>query len=376
MPLTALWCNNTKVSDLSPVKTAPLAELRCDVPVASDNMKLLRGMRTLARINDKPAGVYWLQLATMPKPAASSPQHSTTPSLQSSAAERTLTTSTGIEMVWIPPGAFLMGSTAKEREWALGPEGKLEPKYMFESGEPKRTTIKNGFWLGRTEVTNGQWQKFVDATGYVTEAEKRGNAHAPDSKTGQWATVQGASWRNPNFGFPRKENHAVCCITWNDATAFCEWLTETEKKAGKLPAGMVYRLPGEAEWEYACRGGKEGTKFWWGDAMEKGKGRLNGSGDVWGDSHKFVSPVDSFGSRGRNGFGLADMLGNVYEWCLDGFDPETAHAEPYKEKTSERVLRGGSFHRNPGTSAAPLAPGLHRPTRMPHGFRVCAGVAW
>jgi formylglycine-generating enzyme required for sulfatase activity len=248
---------------------------------------------------------------------------------------------------------------------------------MFESGEPKRTTIKNGFWLGRTEVTVGQWQKFVDATGYVTEAEKRGNAHAPDLKTGQWGKVQGASWRNPNFGFPRKENHAVCCISWNDATAFCEWLTETEKKAGKLPAGLVYRLPSEAEWEYACRGGKEGTKFWWGDAMDKGKGRLNGSGDVWGDQYEFVSPVDSFGSRGRNGFGLADMLGNVFEWCLDGFDPETAHAEPYKEERTARVLRGGSFTNSPGNlRCANRGRSTPSNTNAYYGFRVCAGVGW
>jgi formylglycine-generating enzyme required for sulfatase activity len=288
-----------------------------------------------------------------------------------------MTTSTGIELVWVPPGEFLMGSTAKERLWAVGPEGNQDPAYRFESGEPKRTIIKNGFWMARTEVTVGQWQKFVDA-GYVTEAEKHGSATAPDLKTGKMGTVQGASWRNPNFGFPPKENHPVCCISWNDAVAFCQWLTEAEKKAGKLPTGLVYRLPSEAEWEYACRGGKEGTKFWWGNTMDQGKGRLNASGVIWGDSYKYASPVDAFGSRGRNGFGLADMLGNVYEWCLDDFDPETAHAEPYKGKTTDRVLRGGSWYEFRPSNLR-CAHRFRWPSSYANakgGFRVCAGVAW
>jgi len=378
MPLTVLWCNNTKVNDLSPLKAMRLQELKCDF-VADRDAAILRGMKTLAKINDTAGPAFWMRVGTIPK-TASTPQRLTTSQPQpSSAPEKTMFTSTGIELVWIPPGEFMMGSTAKEREWAVGPEGRVKPSYLFDSGEPRRTMIKNGFWLGRTEITVGQWQKFVDGTGYVTEAEKRGNAHAPDLKTGDWVTVQGACWRNPNFGFPRKDNHAVCCISWNDAVAFCEWLTETEKREGKLQAGMLYRLPSEAEWEYACRAGTQ-TKFWWGDSVEKGKGRLNVTGGPWDDQYKYVSPVDAFGSRGRNSFGLADMLGNVWEWCLDGFDRETAHAEPYKEKTSIRVLRGGSFNRTygyPGNlrCASRYASGPSD-SRCNYGFRVCCGVGW
>jgi formylglycine-generating enzyme required for sulfatase activity len=99
--------------------------------------------------------------------------------------------------------------------------------------------------------------------------------------------------------------------------ASCEWLNEREAKAGRLPTGYKVRLPAEAEWEYACRAGTR-TKFWWGETKEGGARRLNWSGSS--DGFEFVSPVDHYGERGRNQFGLADMLGNVCEWCLDGYD--------------------------------------------------------
>jgi formylglycine-generating enzyme required for sulfatase activity len=183
--------------------------------------------------------------------------------------------------------------------------------------------------------------------------------------------VDGASWKDPNFGFKLKDNHAVSCISWNDAMAFCAWLNDREAKAGRLPPGYKVRLPTEAEWEYACRAGKQ-TKFWWGETKEGGDNRLNWWGTA--DGFEFVSPVDNYKARGRNKFGLADMLGNVYEWCLDEFDAKQAHEEPFKG-SGARVLRGGSFFGNPGDDRCAFrVSDSPSNSNSRHGFRVGVGV--
>ncbi|MBI5821885.1 MAG: SUMF1/EgtB/PvdO family nonheme iron enzyme [Verrucomicrobia bacterium] len=244
-----------------------------------------------------------------------------------------------LELVGIPPGEFLLGSTKEEQAWAVANGGKAE--YIKREGEtPRKAAIKQGFWMGRTEVTVGQWKQFVAVTGHASEAEKQGNACCYDRAAKTFTNMEGKSWRDPNFGAAPEDNHPVCCVSWNDAVMFCEWLTERERKAGRLPSGMVVRLPTEAEWEYACRAGTQ-TKFWWGDSKEEGEGRLNWNGTA--DGFQFTSPVDHYGARGRNGFGLADMAGNVQEWCLDNYDATGAHEECWKVGAS-RVLRGGSFH--------------------------------
>jgi formylglycine-generating enzyme required for sulfatase activity len=290
------------------------------------------------------------------------------------------TNAVGAEMVAILPGEFMMGSTKEDREWAAKPENmnvtapKAALKRLELEGEqpPRRAVIRNGFWLGRTEVTVGQWRKFAEATGYRTSAETKGSAFACEAKRGT-GQVQGAYWRDPKSGAAPQDGHAVTCISWEDATAFCKWLTEAERKAGRLPSGYVVRLPGEAEWEYACRGGKAGTRFWWGDAKEDGEGRLH-----WckpSTSRSSVPPVDSFGERGRNGFGLADMLGNVWEWCLDNADPAGAHVEVFTGSSPYRVLKGGCFESYP--LATRCASRDSRPADTAdfrYGFRVCCGV--
>ena len=139
-----------------------------------------------------------------------------------------------------------------------------------------------------------------------------------------------------------------------------------EKAAGRLPEGLEYRLPTDAEWEYACRGGRPRGNFWWGDELEEGEGRLNISAcDLlpgrtrawplakapWSDSYPFVSPVDHFGDRGRNGFGLADMCGGVWEVVLDHFDPKGGHEDPVFAKENYRpVCRGGNYFDVPGNA--------------------------
>ena len=281
--------------------------------------------------------------------------------------------STTVELVGIPPGEFLLGSTKEEQAWAMA-NGAAE-RYVKSEGEaPRKTRIKDGFWMGRTEVTVGQWKEFVTATGYKTEAEKQGYVDSARRKgQPQWGRVDGLSWREPGFDAAPQDNHAVSCVSWNDAVAFCEWATERERKAGRLAAGQMVRLPTEAEWEYACRAGTQ-TKFWWGESEEDGKDRLNSNGKA--DGFGWVAPVDSFGSRGRNGFGLADMLGNVQEWCLDEYDAMQAHEECYKGHPFGRVLRSQSC-----TSSLSSCRCAQRYTFRPSvsssavGFRVAVGVA-
>jgi formylglycine-generating enzyme required for sulfatase activity len=247
--------------------------------------------------------------------------------------------------------------------------------------------VKDGFWMGRTEVTVGQFRRFVDDTGYQTDAEKEGEAYAFDWDNNKWAKLKGVNWRDPQYGFAVQDNHPVACVSWNDATAFCAWLTKKEQAGGRLSEGEVYRLPSEAEWEYACRGGRQNTKFWWGDSVADGEGRLNAASDdklghklpnntwnqrfPWSDGFAWVSPVDQFGTKGRNGFGLADMLGNVWEWCLDGYDKAGAHEDVYATDTARRVLRGGSINDEPGLVRCALRD-WDRPSRANAslGFRV------
>jgi formylglycine-generating enzyme required for sulfatase activity len=130
--------------------------------------------------------------------------------------------------------------------------------------------------------------------------------------------VEGLNWRKP--GFDQQSTHPVTCVSWDDATAFCQWLSRED--------GRTYRLPTEAEWEYACRAGTD-TLFFWGDDPDAGEGYLNaadetGTPDGRSWTHKFnfkdgyaaTSPVGRFKP---NAFGLHDMLGNVWEWCSDWY---------------------------------------------------------
>ena len=318
-----------------------------------------------------------------------------------------------LEVVYIPPGTFQMGSTAEEKEWAVGQEGGAKfssgngAREAFE-GEPRTMQVKNGFWMGRTEITVGQFRAFVNATGYVTDAEKPGGETmcfdhnwVPNFTHGgkaphPWVSMSDKSWRDPNHGIKQLENHPVVCVSYNDMKAFCVWLTEVERKAGRIPAKMEYRLPTEAEWAYACRGGRQDSSyFWWGNDLNDAKGRLNISGIdflpskdyvwvgatlPWSDGYPMVSPVDHYGERGRNGFGLADMCGGVWEFVLDHFDPKGGHEEVYYEDSEKRtvsrpVCRGGNFYDVPGNARCAVRLGIYNVTYSDSrdGFRICLG---
>ena len=309
-----------------------------------------------------------------------------------------------LELVYIPPGEFMMGSTPEERAWATGIEGGATPGTMREKpeGDPRLTPIKQGFWMGRTEVSVGQFRRFVEETGYVSDAEKPGGQtqcfnpewdgyHLTTKVVHPWKPMPGKSWRDPNWGFPQRDVYPVVCVSWNDGRAFCKWLTKREREAGRLPEGLEYRLPTEAEWEYGCRGGRPRAFFWWGDEIEDGEGRLNISAidflpgrnktwplakAPWSDGFAFVSPVDHYGEKGRNGFGLADTCGGVWEIVLDHFDPQGAHEEAYfVGEDPHPVCRGGNYFDVPGNARCAVRLGLHGPSYSDSrdGFRVCLG---
>jgi sulfatase modifying factor 1 len=244
--------------------------------------------------------------------------------------------------VLIRGGSFEMGDHFDEGNLSDGES----PVHKVELGD---------FYLDVTTVTNAQFAEFVKATAYVTEAEELGvsavfhlafRANAADvanrvEGAPWWLAIRRANWRQPEgpgSDIETRQDHPVVHVTWNDAQAYAGW-------AGK-------RLPTEAEWEYAARGGLEGARFAWGDElMPRGEWLCN----IWQgdfpnqnteeDGFLTTAPVRSFWP---NGFGLYQMAGNVWEWCADWFDPTYYAASAAKDPKGPvsglaRAMRGGSY---------------------------------
>ncbi len=276
-------------------------------------------------------------------------------------------------MVWIPAGKFTMGTT------------DTNPRFI--DAKTEHEVEVDGFWLDETEVTNAQFAKFVEATGYLTVAEQTPKLEdimanvqpgvpppppealvpgslvftPPDSavpwnqEEHWWSWVPGACWKHPEgpgSDIKDRMDHPVVHVCWKDADAYCKW-------AGK-------RLPTEAEWEWAARGGVSGQVYAWGNEAPDagGKWRCN----IWQgefphkntltDGYLRTAPVKSYAP---NAFGLYDVAGNVWEWCDDWYDagyyltspsknpkgPEGSHDPAVRPnenpRAPKRVQRGGSF---------------------------------
>lgn len=259
-------------------------------------------------------------------------------------------------MVWVPGGAFWMGSE----------DGQSDER-------PVHRVIVDGFWMDTTEVTNEQFARFVKETGYRTTAEQTPEpknfpgvplenlvagaivftppeGEVPlDNHFAWWRYQAGANWRQPEgpgSTLEGRERHPVVQVSWDDAVAYARW-------AGK-------RLPTEAEWEFAARGGLDRQPFTWGRELVPGS---KWQANIWqgkfpnqnslSDGFRGTAPVASFPP---NGFGLYDMSGNVWEWCADWYLPEYYATSPEKNPpgpdrsydpnepgTQKRVQRGGSY---------------------------------
>lgn len=334
-----------------PTATAPQTScnlLGQPMPVISDQ-SALHNPEIIARLKSKVPPAITKDLTTEP------PNNEATPA------------SLHTGMVWIPGGVAIMGSDT-------GPPDETPPHPI----------AIDGFWMDTTEVTNQQFQEFVDATGYITLPEQKPELRSIQKGSGLediaileefnqpgsicslqlnsrddidpakgayswWQYVPGADWKHPegpDSSIDDRMDHPVVHVSWLDAQAYCEW-------AGK-------QLPTEAQWEYAARSAQDGNFYPWGnDRNPNGEWKQNiwqGTfpiEDTGEDGFKTTAPVATFPA---NDFGLRDMSGNVWEWCADYYQPEYYSVSPLKNPPGpdssfdpqepgiiKRVQRGGSF---------------------------------
>lgn len=244
------------------------------------------------------------------------------------------------EMVVIPAGSFLMGSPAGE----VGRQNDEGPVHSV--------SLKS-FALGKTEITLGEFRTFTQKSGYRTTAEQDSGkgCFAWDASDGKWDWRAGRHWQDP--GFNQNERQPVVCVSWDDAQAYVKWLNQQQR--------ATYRLPSEAEWEYAARAGSSAARPWGDDPDQACRyanvaDRTNGpNGHKWNNKHEcndgywFSAPVASFTP---NSFGVHDMIGNVWEWTQDCWN-ESYTGAPGNGSAwttgdcSRRVARGGSWDVRP-----------------------------
>jgi len=269
--------------------------------------------------------------------------------------------SLGMQFALVPAGEFAMGSDEPPEALAAAyPQyGRERLQALGDEAPVHRVRITRPFYLGRHEVTVGQFRRFLAASGHVPESQADGTGaygYDPDydpSTSRRGDAFDGRdpkySWSNP--GFVQGDDHPVVNVTWNDAVALSEWLSVTE--------GRRYRLPTEAEWEYACRAGTR-TRYHVGDDPDALPGVANTfdtqTAARWprwkafavsgSDAFTFTAPVGSFAP---NAFGLYDMHGNVWEWVADWYASDYYARSPREDPTGPasgevRVRRGGSWH--------------------------------
>lgn len=260
-----------------------------------------------------------------------------------------ITNRQGIQLRLIPPGLFQMGSP--DDEPGRGQDGRDESLHDVRLTRP--------FYLGVHEITVGQFNAFVRAASHKTNGERNDGGHAHD-ELAVWKHRPGTEWRKPGYAGPfvMLTTHPVVHVSHNDATAYCKWLNENSGVGAE--SELVYTLPTEAQWEWACRGGSA-ARFWWGDEVDESGVRLN-VGDRtlkrvhpdWpretmpmDDRHAFAAPVGSFSP---NPLGVYDMLGNVWEFCGTRYGPYPQELSVNPGDFSDEggfAVRGGGWSNTP-----------------------------
>jgi formylglycine-generating enzyme required for sulfatase activity len=239
-----------------------------------------------------------------------------------------------MEFLLVPGGCYSMGDV-----YGAG----------FDDERPVHEVCVSPFYMGKFEVTLDQFRAFAAATGYLTEAERKGGCTGWDGNG--FRRSSGLSWKHT--AFPQKGNHPVVCVSYQDAEAFAAWMSKGVKRS--------FRLPTEAEWEYAARGGGKLQPYAWsgktpgGNVAEESFRKRFPSMETWkgyDDGIAFTAPVGSFPP---GPLGLHDLTGNVWEWCRDWYDDEYYGYSPREDPSGPaegeaRSLRGGSWFYGPGTS--------------------------
>ena len=243
---------------------------------------------------------------------------------------------------WIPSGSFFMGS----------PENEIKRN---QDEDQRLVTLTKGFWLGQFEVRRKDWQKFVVATGYKSEAELHNQGYGTwvfDEEKTEIVQAQDKNWTNVHA---HGDNYPVMAISFNDSLAFCEWITKKERENNRLTMNQRYTLPTEAQWEYACRASEPGmeTVFHFGNTMAGKDANFNGQFPYGADKPGlFQQRTMPVGSYMPNNYGLYDMHGNTFEWCLDWYAPyhkidkktQSGLIDPVgPELGDKKCYRGGSW---------------------------------
>ena len=249
------------------------------------------------------------------------------------------------QMVPLPPGTFVMGVPPGEEE-----RENVPPGLRGSSVPQHQVAISNGIALGRYDVTRAEFAAFVRETNYQTGVQCW--IFALDSSDNRWKFQEksGFDWRSP--GFTQTDRDPVVCVSWNDAKAYASWLSRR--------TGKTYRLPTEAEWEYAARAGSPSVRFWGDERTQACRyanvadlamaGTFNSQRDperffMCSDGFTYTAPVGSFEA---NAFGLYDMLGNVWQWTEDcwnqGYRGAPADGSAWTTgDCGHRVGRGGAW---------------------------------
>jgi formylglycine-generating enzyme required for sulfatase activity len=224
----------------------------------------------------------------------------------------------GPEMVLVRAGTFQMGDASRSGH----PDEK--PAHDVAIAQP--------FAVGKFEVTVADFERFAQATGYKTDAERGDGCYTFDGPAKLWSIVEGTSWRNPNF--PQSGDHPVVCVSWNDALAYTQWLS--------AQTGVAYRLPTEAEWEYVARAGT-GTHYGFGNSDECDSINCCKTGTTW-----LTKQTRSVGSYVANPFGVFDTAGNAWEWTAseysNRYNGKETRASDAAQLSTLRVVRGGSWY--------------------------------
>jgi formylglycine-generating enzyme required for sulfatase activity len=271
-------------------------------------------------------------------------------------------------------GVFLMGSPQSERD-GLVKQYRLDPNALDNEKE-REVELTRPYYMGKVHVTRGQFAAFVKATNYQTNATTGTGGYGWNAVAERFEKDKKYTWENP--GFAQTDNHPVVNVSWNDAKRFCRWMTEDSGLQRQLQAKLAQRtitirLPSEAEWEYAYRGGSK-TRYCFGNDGEDlakhanvADGTAREKFTTWKnsirskDGYIFTAPAGTFDP---NPFELYDMNGNAWQWCEDSYEAEYYGKSPRKNPLCEqkdakyRVLRGGSWMSSPDECRAAYRNGV------------------